>query len=74
MTCGFFSARRQHEMPAAIGAIDKALPGHGQEHARVAERSIAAIAVQLFGVDGNGFGGWEHVPILMGFCLRSRFF
>ena len=39
-------------MPAAIGAVDMAFNAHIQKHARMAERPVAAVAIQ----DGRFYG------------------
>ena len=57
MRLGFI---RQNEMPAAIRAIDKAFLVHGQEYARMTERAIAAIAIELRRIDEEGFRWWAH--------------
>jgi hypothetical protein len=54
-------ARSQHKFTAAIGAIDIMGRAHIQKHARMAERAIAAVAMQLGGLNGDDFlGEFQH--------------
>ena len=63
MSHGLWRIGGKHIMPPAIRAIDRALLCHRQKYARMTERAIAAVAVELFGVDGDGFG-WLHGCLL----------
>ena len=56
-------ARLQHEAEAAIGAVDLALAFHVQEHPRMTQRPLAAVAGHRFAVDIDDLGRF-HLPPL----------
>ena len=49
----------EHEMATAIRAVDRAVIADVQKHARVSERSVAAVAGKFPSLDGQGFR-WIH--------------